>query len=281
MAFNLWTDGVRLLSRISRELNTHYIHNDPLSGIVDSSNVVFFSTYTPILSSGSTEVRDNTNAVVSSGSYSVDHEPGTFTFTFAPIYQPRATYTTARFPDRVLRSFLVAGFDEMESRWSRGYTLSDVVGVSIVNPITEDSAAAYVVNTSGSQPVLNASGPLGPIYVFDSRTQIGFFTKCVHYAYLLILLGEHAQSDFIWTEAQGLRVDKSAIPKNLELAKQNVLKALERAQEVAQVEQMGTALYGGAITSPLTREYIAHRFWEKRSKDEDWRSSTPWVGHVW
>jgi hypothetical protein len=98
---------------------------------------------------------------------------------------------------------------------------------------------------------------------------------------LLIQLGEHAMADFIWTEAQGLRVDKSKIPPNIELAKQNVERQLEKALESAQVEILGTSLYGGAITNPLTREYVAHRYWERASKNENWRESTTWVGHVW
>ena len=274
MAFDLWTDGVRLVDRFARLFNVQYIGRDDLSGLVDGSNVVFYSTYHPILSSGSTEVRVS-NSVISSGSYTVNHEPGVFTFTNAPVAQPQATYTIARYPDRVIRSVLVAGFDEMELRWFRGLQLSSTVGTGQITLITEDSDNAYVVNSSGSDP------PVGGIFFSSSRVQQAFFARCVNLAFLQTLLGEHALSSYIWREAQGLSVDKSRVVQNLLIAKNELEKQMTAWLQQTQVEFGGTATYGGFIAQPLTREYVAHRFWEKASSSEDWRSSTNYTGSLW
>lgn len=94
-------------------------------------------------------------------------------------------------------------------------------------------------------------------------------------------MGEHAQSDFIWKEAQGAQIDKSMTTKNLKLAydvtKDAVLKALDQAK----YEVLGNETFGAIVTSPLTREFISHRFWQKASSDEDWRTTTPYRGNLW
>jgi len=273
MAFELWTDGITLVDRVARLFNKRYVARDPLSGVVDSVNTIFYANYPPILSSGSMGVYTTGSAPLASSAYTVDSDFGALYFNTAPSVQPVASYSTAKYSDLTVRSLLVAGFDEMEGLWFRGYSLSTTVG-SIV-PITESSATAYVVDTSGSDPVI------GSVYFSTSRNQLNLYAKCVQLAFYRTLMGEHALSDFIWKEAQGLSIDKSMTVRNLKIAYDSLWDTLKKVLEQAQVEQLGDGLYGGAIAPQMTREFVAHRFWQKVAAAEDWTGTTPYRGTTW
>jgi len=274
MAFELWTDGIRLVDRIARVFNKHDIARDPLSGVVDGINQVYYSNFNPILSSGSTLVYTTGSAPLASSDYTVAYDSGTFVFNSAPSVQPKATYSIASYPDSVIKSLLIAGFDEMEGRWYRGLYLTDTLNT--VSLVTEDSLFAYIVNSSGSDPVL-ASG----VTFSQSRAQLNFYAKCVQLAFYLTLMGEHALTDFIWAEYQGLRVDKSKNVPNLNLAYNALLKQMTTYQNAAAAEYYGSAAWGGVILSPMTREFAAHRYWQKASLAEDWRGTTPYTGQLY
>jgi hypothetical protein len=246
-----------------------YIARDPLSGIVDSSNTVFYSTYRPILSSGSVGVRVSGSLT---SAYTLEAEQGCFIFTSAPAAQPVADYTIAAYPDRVIRSVIVAGFDEMELQWFRGLALSETQGTGQLILAGESSANAYVVNSSGSDP------PVGSVFFSTSWAQRALLGACIQLAYVKLLIGEHAMSSFVWAEAQGLKVDKSMIAKNLLAFKDNLEKSLAKKLEQAQQEFYGAGNFGTFIADPHTKEYLAHRFWERASLDEDWRGQTSYTG---
>ena len=274
MAFELWTDGLTVVDRTARLFNKRVVARDPLSGVVDSVNTIFYANYYPLLSSGSVGLYVGGNTAVSSSSYTIDYDAGCFVLTPAPVSQPTASYTFAKYSETTIRSVMVAGFDEMEGRWFRGLSLSSTL--SAITPITESSSLAYIVNSTGSDPTV------GSITWSQSRAQIDFYAKCTQLAFYRTLAGEHALSDFIWKEAQGLTVDKSKTVPNLMLVIGNLEKALTKIQEGAQLEWYGSdAMYGGAISPPATREFLAHRYWQKASSDEDWRSSTKYRGNVW
>lgn len=273
MAFNLWTDGVTLIDRVARLFNKHQIARDPLSGVVDGVNTVFYANYPPMLSTGSLGVYYGATTVPASA-YSVDFDAGTIFFSDdPPVVQPTASYTTVKYTNATIRSLLVAGFDEMEGWWYRGWALSDVL--SSVNPITEDSAYAYIVNSTGSDPTI------GSVTFSTSRAQLNLYTKCTQLAFYRTLMGEHALSDFIWKEAQGAQIDKSMTVKNLKSAYEATKDALLAALEQAKYEVYGTSAWGSVLVEPTTREFVAHRFWQKASIDELWRSTTPYRGNLW
>jgi hypothetical protein len=274
-AFDLFSpSGIAAVERYVSLFNIQTVTRDPLSGIVDSSNVVFRTTYSPIMTSGSLGVYLN-NSLQSAADYSVDHPSGTIIFNSAPSVQPQATYQMSAYPDSVLRGLLVAGFDEMELRWFQGLSLSSVQGTGQILLADQNSVNAFVVNTSGSDP------PIGDIFWSTSNAQIAFFARCVQYAYVMTLMNEHAFSSFIWQEAQGLRVDMSRVAANLDTVAERLNKDLIRYQDQAMFQIHGGDMYGGSVVPPLTRETLAHRFWEKTSIDEDWRGTTPYVGHVY
>ena len=100
MAFELWTDGVRLVDRFIRLFDKRPVGRDPLSGIVDGSNTIFYSNYQPILSSGSVGLYTSGSLVfVQNTDYTLDYDAGMFNFTNAPSVQPTASYVTAKFSE--------------------------------------------------------------------------------------------------------------------------------------------------------------------------------------
>lgn len=274
MAFELWTDGLTVVDRTARLFNKRVVARDPLSGVVDGVNTIFYANYYPLLSSGSIGLYVGGNTAVSASAYTIDYDAGCFVLTPAPVSQPSANYTFAKYSETIIRSVMVAGFDEMEGRWLRGLTLSDTL--SAIAPITEYSSHAYLVDSSGSDP------QVGAITWSQSRAQIDFYAKCTQLAFYRTLAGEHALSDFIWKEAQGLFIDKSKTVPNLMAVIAELEKAMAKVQENAQLEWYGSdALYGGTITPPATREFLAHRYWQRASIDEGWRESTQYRGNVW
>lgn len=275
MAYNLWTNGVTDVDRVARLFNKQTRAHEPLSGLVDGVNTYFYTQYHPLLTSGSMGLYTSGSAPLSSTDYVVDYDAGLVTFTAAPSVQPSATYQTAKFPEMTMRSILVAGFDEMENIWYRGLCLSETTG-SGVTYITEDSSAAYITDSSGSAP-FSVNGVLFE----NSRAQIGFFVKCVQLAFYRTLMGEHAQSSYIWKESGGLTVDKSMITKNLKMALDEVNSAIQKAKDAIQYEWYGNALWGGSIPTPYTRDFISHRWWQKKSLDENWRDNTTYQGDRW
>lgn len=275
MSYNLWTDGLADVDRIARLFNKTVIGRDPLSGVVDGVNQYFYTQYTPILSSPAPNVYTSGSAPLATSEYTLDYDAGLVTFNVPPIVQPVASYTTAKYSDTTVRSILVAGFDEMEGLWFRGLALSESVGSEVI-PITESSGSAYITLSTGSDP------QVGSIYWGQSRNQINLYAKCVQLAFYSTLMGEHALSDFIWTEAQGLRVDKSMTVRNLKLAYDALYERLTKIiLPKAQYEWYGDALFGGAVYSPHTKDFVAHHYWQKASIEQNWRGTTPYSGERW
>lgn len=275
MSYNLWVEGERDVDRFARLFNKQTRAHEPLSGLVDSVNQYFYTQFTPILTSGSVGLYTSGSIPVASSQYTLDYDAGLFYLNTAPSVQPSATYQTAKYPEMTIRSILVAGFDEMEGRWFRGMALSSAVG-NVVLPITEDSTAAYITNSSGSNPAL-ASG----LHFGDSRAQVNFYTKCVQLAFYRALMGETALASYIWAESGGLKVDKSMNTKNLKLAYDTLDKDLVKAMLQAQFEWYGDVLFGAGIAPLYTSDFVAHRWWQKDSAVKDYRNTTPYRGERW
>ena len=69
------------------------------------------------------------------------------------------------------------------------------------------------------------------------------------------------------------------VARNLLAVKDNLEKSLEKKLEQAQTEWYGDSNFGAFISDVHTKEYLAHRFWERASKDEGWRDATPYTGY--
>jgi hypothetical protein len=274
MAYNLWTSGVQDVDRLVRLFNKQQRAHEPMSGLVDGSNQYFYLQYTPVLQSSTVSVFTSGSVPLSSTAYTLDYDAGLVTFNAAPAVQPSATYGTARYSDLVIRSLLIAGFDEMELRWYRGLCLSEQIGSLVL--VSESSGSAYITDSSGSVPYSVNGVPFE-----NSRAQIGFYAKCVQLAYLQSLLPESALFGYLWAESGGLRVDKSRVPVNLRAAIDSLKDDLDKAKQSVQFEWIGDALFGGAIPTPYTTEFVAHRWWQKQSIAQDTRDTQPYVGDRW
>lgn len=276
MAYDLWVNGIADVDRFARLFNKSQRSRDPLSGIVDGVNQYFYANYHPIMTSGSVGVYTSGSAPLASTEWTLDYDSGLITLATAPSVQPSASYQFAKYPEMTIKSILVAGFDEMEGMWPRNLYLSETTGSGVV-PIVETSPFAYITDSSGSEPY-NAAG----VAFSASRTQIGFFAKCAQLAFYRVLMGEHALSDYIWSEYGGLKVDKSMTVKNLKLAYDALKCSLDAALQLNQLDWYGTStFFGGSIPTPYTRDFIAHRWWQQKSIAEDWRSNTTYRGDRW
>ena len=101
MAFELWTDGLTVVDRTARLFNKHVVARDPLSGVVDGVNTVFYANYYPMLSSGSVGLYVGGETTVAPSSYTIDYDAGCFVLIPAPVSQPTASYTFAKYSETV------------------------------------------------------------------------------------------------------------------------------------------------------------------------------------
>jgi hypothetical protein len=274
MPYNLWTDGLADVDRLVRLFNKQQRSREPMSGLADGVNTYFYAQYTPILSSGSVYLYTSGSDPLVSTDYVLDSNSGLVIFDTAPSVQPSITYQTARYSDMTMRSLLIAGFDEMELRWYRGLCLSETIGSLTL--ITETSGSAYITDSSGSAP-----SAINGVAFENSRAQIGFYAKCVQLAYLKSLLPESALFGYLWAESGGLRVDKSMTTRNLKMALDALDDDLDQAKSSVQFEWLGDALYGGAIATPYTADFVAHRWWQKDSIAKNIRVTQPYIGDRW
>jgi hypothetical protein len=123
MAYTLAT-AISELKR-SQLWNERAVVREPLEGLFDASNKVFYTAQKPIASTGIT-VYDNNGDEYSSGSYTVDsHEFGTVRFTgTAPSTLHYISYTAQMFTDDQLTDIAKNGFDKMEQSYPRGWFLT-------------------------------------------------------------------------------------------------------------------------------------------------------------
>jgi hypothetical protein len=273
MAYNLWTNGFLDVDRLVRLFNKQQRAHEPMSGLVDGVNQYFYAQYTPILTSGSVGIFTSGSVPLASTEYILDYGAGLAILTTAPVVQPSITYQTARYSDYVMKSLLIAGFDEMELTLHRGFCLSETLGTLTL--VTEDSPTAYITDGSGNPPA-GAGGD------FDtSRSQIGFYAKCVQLAYLKSLIPESALNGYLWAESGGLRVDKASVPKNLIAALTTLEASLEQSKPSVQIDWFGAGVWGGAVLPPYTEDFVAHRWWQKDSIAKNTRETTAYVGSRW
>jgi len=242
VAYDLVVAGVRDFARLDGAFAQQKIARDPLSGVVDGSNKIFFTGYAPIQSSGSVSVFVGANSL----SGTCDTDTGQITTGSAPATQPVATYTYTPFTLSQQLSFLIGGVQAMENEWPRGLQLVDANSVAA----DEDSGAIYVLNSSGSDFLTN-------------QYQIGFFMAACRYYYLMTMLTGAAITDYSWRETvRGMSVDKSKRPGNLSQAVDQAYQAMKRAMERIQDKTL-TGNLGAFVGSPMTEGYVNNMEWQE------------------
>ena len=173
MAYTLTT----AISELKRSLfwNERAVVREPLEGLVDSSNCVFYTAQKPISATGIT-VYDNDGDEVSSGSYSVDStEFGTIRFDTAPSALHYVSYTAQSLTDTVLTNIVKNGFDKMEQSYNRNWYITDS---------SISSSASSVVD-----PVV------GSLTFSVSRLQVKLYLLCCEYE-LVYALWKHAAANY-------------------------------------------------------------------------------------
>lgn len=258
--YDLNTEGFQ---DIKRFVDIERVSREPLSGVLDKSNLVFRTAYSPILTSGSITIYQGSYEVPSA-SYSVDYDSGTIVLDEPPNEQLRATYDVCEYTNMRLRRILMNGFYDMEALLTRNYRLSS--GSTTYAAATESSDHLYIVDASAVQDPVTGS------YTFSTASiQRGFYVACVEAALWFYRL-DIAAKGFMWREDRGITVDKSRMAAGRATAMEFVLERRKRYCDAASLQQYGTAVYGGWIGNPVTYEYVYDHEWQQQSIDLDYRS---------
>lgn len=245
--------------RLENVLDQQTISRDPLSGVLDSQNLVFHSNYFPILTSGSLGVYVNGTLVSGTANY----DTGEITLASPPTAQPFANYIFTPYSANQIAQFTIQGFSEMESRWTRGWQLLDASG----QWADENSANVFIVDQNGNDP------QCGPIPFSASRIQVAFFMICCEYRFMMTQYRSSARNDFMWREGvRGMMVDKSKRPQNIKLTADDLRDQLVTTMQQAQIQfYPGGQQFGAFIANPVT-EYMATSFeWQTASiQNNNW-----------
>lgn len=256
--FDLAIQGFLAFTRVSLSIAQRKIARDPLAGLVNGANKVFYTNFWPMLSSGSSPIVLYDGASPAVGGGTADYDTGEVVLANVPTSQPLATYTFTPYTGTQVIRFLINGFVEMESRWGRGYKLVDGSGAAA----DETSARILVADSNGLEPTIT-----GNLTFSQSILQIGFLIACADYAYNVAVLGEAARTDHMVREGiRGMTVDKTKRPPNMEVALDRLDTKLSDTLYSAQLEQLGTAVYGAFIAGPLTLDYLYNQEWQTSSK---------------
>ena len=258
--YNLVTDGVRdFYAR--RPGAKRLVRREPLSGLADGVNVLFFTPSAPWL-------EDTLRIYVGNDMYGAgdlqlcDADGGLVQFYDAPATQPLADYTAIPLTTQQVIYYAWAGFELMESLWPRGLMLS--VQSDTYSPATYESATIYLVGpTRLSGPV--ADPVCGSLTFSTSRLQRALLAHCIEMAYLDAMLYEASLTDVNFSErVGGARVDALGRPKNIATARQVAWQSLRNAVLAAMDEAQPNGEHYGLNTVPQhTAEY--EQVWQWKS----------------
>lgn len=263
--YNLATDGVRELSR-SGLFREEKVVREPLDGIPDGTNLVFRTSFAPLVSGQDVTVFDSmSGGSMSAGSYAVDHDTGTVLFTSAPASQPAISYYWSNLTQRQFLQALIDGFDVMEAFWPRGWQLSS--DSAVYAAADEDDAAIYVV--AGQ----NVNDPdCGDAAFSASRPSRAIYQCCCRIAYLDGRMIMAAEDDIDYREDRGISVKKSHRVASMGRALEAEFRKLDRMMREAFANFYDDEdIYGRYYSSPATETYLASYEWQYYSKLQDLR----------
>jgi len=213
LAYTL-TTAIAELKR-SRLWNERTVVREPLEGLPDGLNMVFYTAQKPISSTGIT-VYDNTGTEYSSGSYTVDsYEFGTVRFTVsAPTATYYISYTAQSLTDDQLTDIVKDGFDKMEQEYNRNwYITSDSIS---------SNASSVVDPTVGASLTFSAS-----------RLHVSFYLLCCRWA-LASALWEYASFNFFRyreNRSSGVQIDRTRNADQLKGVVDSLQGQIERVAE--------------------------------------------------
>lgn len=256
MAYDLLTRGFADFVRLDNVLEQQTISRDPLSGVLDSENVVFHTNYYPVLTSGSFGIYVNGSLVSGTANY----DTGEVILSEPPESQPEANYTFTPYTAKQISSFTIQGFLEMEGFWPRGWQLLDGSGAWA----DENSANVYIVDGGGVDPSING------VNFSSSRLQVGFYIACCEYRFVKTQHRTAANTDYMWRESvRGMTIDKSKRPENIKGVVAELRGDLLKMMEQAQLQFYNGDNFGGFIAEPVTLYYASSFEWQVGAKAND------------
>jgi len=239
------------IAELKRSLfwNERGVVREPLEGLVDSSNKVFYTAQKPISATGIT-VYDNDGDTVSSGSYTVDStEFGTIRLDTAPSALHYVSYTAQSLTDTMLTNIVKNGFDKMEQEYNRNWYIT-------TNSISSSSSAVV-------DPVVGS-------YTFSaSRLQIKLYLLCCEYELVYALWKYAAANFFKYRESRsaGVQVDRTRSADQLK----EVLSALQgQIDDVIDsvANQAGDTPWGGWTPGSKSNAYLDGWDWFTDSRQD-------------
>jgi len=195
--------------------NERAVVREPLEGLPDGSNCVFYTAQRPISSTGIT-VYDGTGTEYSSGSYTVDsYEFGTVRFTVsAPTSTYYISYTAQSLTDTQLTGIVENGLDKMEQEYNRNW---------------------YITSSSISSNASSVVDPtVGDGLTFSvSRLHVGFYLLCCRWALAMALWQYTATNYFRYREnrASGVSIDRTRNADQLKAVAEGLQEKIDRVVE--------------------------------------------------
>ncbi len=175
---------------------------EPLEGLVDGTNTVFYTQQCPISSSDGITIYDAAGNTINSGSYTVEsYAAGSVRFDVAPTATRYASYTAQTLDDTALTNVVKAGFDKMEAEYNRNWYLVDSGGQTYIS----SSSSSVVDPVTGS-------------YTFStSRLQVKLYLLCCEYELVKAKAKYAAANYFRYRESRtgGVQVDRTQAAKDL------------------------------------------------------------------
>jgi len=256
MAYSLTT----AVTELKRSLfwNEQAVSHEPLEGLVDGENKVFYAPHRPLSSTAGITVYDVEGNEFSSGSYSVEsYETATIVFNTAPTKRYYGSYTVQGLTEAMLNNVVHEGSDEMEARHNRIWYLTSSGGSTYIS-----SSATQVVD-----PVC------GGLVFSTSRLQIKLYLLCCEYALVKALMKYAAANYFRYREGRvaGVMVDRSRNAEQLRLA----LDVLDRDIDDAVIgagNQAGDSVFGGYVAGTKSDLWLDQYDW--------WTGGKQWRGEV-
>ena len=220
--------------------NERALTREPLEGLVDGTNKVFYLAHFPVSSSGSLAIYNASGTVISSGSYTIEsYETGVVSFTTAPGEGYTASYTAQSLTDTELTNVVKNGFDKMEAEYNRNWYLVD-------------SGSATYVSSSSSSVV----DPVTGSYTFStSRLQVKLYLLCCEYELIKARAKYAAAYHMKYRESRtgGVQIDRTQSADQLMALLKIVQKDIEDTVTVC-ANQSGDTPWG--VYVPGTRSDV-------------------------
>lgn len=255
--YDLCVDGVFAFYQ-RRPGTKKLVRREPLVGNPDGVNTIFLTSHKPFLYDSLVVYAASpfTPATI----YSADADGGVIRLAQAPVGQVVADYTAVPLTNRQIIYFAWAGFDLMQSLWSRDLRLSNDDDSYVA--AGADDAHIYICSVTDDVPT---DPVVGSLTFSTSIRQKALLARCIEFAFLDAAMQDAALSDVAIRERfGGIAIDPTRRTKNMLDAKAAQWEDLLRALHTAQDEAFGDSgdQYVTDVEVPHTRDYEWNWQWQ-------------------